>query len=206
MKSFARVVRRSVPLAWLGNLFIRGVAPGLACVLVGSLVVTAVFGRWVWHQLYRHEVQANAGWQQAGEVCRIGEQSVEVEFQTDEPYLATGWWLEEGVNYHFRCTPVGWSDGDDLPADANGLIVDGPGVGPGPALQGLQSWLKRDMSQPIFKLMAGVGSGAREVQAIGADGRWVSPRSEQLYLFVNDVPGFYGNNRGRAKVIITRLD
>jgi len=33
-----------------------------------------------------------------------------------------------------------------------------------------------------------------------------SPRgSGRLHLFVNDVPGFYGNNQGTAKVFITPL-
>jgi len=204
MKWFAHAVRRSPRMAWFAYLIRRGVAPSLACVLVGSLAITAAGGRWAWHRLHRYELDPGPVVDPAAHDVLTSGRTVEFEFHTDQPYAATPYWVEENITYLVRCQAEDWQD-DTYPASPDGLIVAEPENAPSPVVHGLQSWLKRDVKQPIFKLMAGIGPDAEAMLAIGAEGRWVAPRSGRLHLFVNDVPGFYGNNQGTAKVFITPL-
>lgn len=202
MKRFAQAVRRSPRMAWFAYLIRRGVAPALACVLVGSLAITAAGGRWAWHRLHRCELACEPVTDPTENDVLTSGRTVEFVFRTAQPYAATPYWLQENVSYLIRCQADGWHD-DNYPASPDGLVVEDPEDAPSPIIRGLQSWLKRDAKQPIFKLMAGIGPDAEVMLAIGTEGRWVAPRSGRLYLFVNDVPGFYCNNRGTAKVFIT---
>lgn len=204
MKRFAQAVRRSPRMAWFAYLIRRGVAPFLACLLAGGLSVTAVGGRWAWHRLHRHELHLEPADDQAAPDVLIDGRTVEFEFRTDQPYAVTPYWLEQNVTYLIRCQANGWRD-DTYVASPDGLLVADAANAPSPIIHWLQSWLKRDVKQPIFKLMAAIGPDAEARLAIGSESRWVAPRSGQLHLFVNDVPGFYGNNRGTAKVFITPL-
>lgn len=202
MKWFAQRVRRSPRLAWFAYLIRLKVAPAVACILVGILAITALGGRWAWHHLHRHELDPGPVGDPNGPDVLTSGRTVEFEFRTDQPYAATPYWLEANVSYLVRCQAEGWHD-DSYPASPDGLVVADPEDAPSPVVQGLQSWLKRDARQPVFKLMAGIGPDADAMLAIGTEGRWVAPRSGRLHLFVNDVPGFYGNNQGTAKVFIT---
>ncbi|GAB5443183.1 MAG: hypothetical protein Fues2KO_35320 [Fuerstiella sp.] len=65
------------------------------------------------------------------------------------------------------------------------------------------SALKRLPSEDYFQLCAAVGSPVAASQfPILPDVPFTAPASGELFLFLNDVPGFYVNNRGRLQVQI----
>jgi hypothetical protein len=74
-----------------------------------------------------------------------------------------------------------------------------------PLARWIQWWARRDWDAPIFHMMAAIGPGATTRIPIGNAGTFRASRSGRLYLFVNDVPGFYGNNQGTAELRIKRL-
>jgi hypothetical protein len=74
-----------------------------------------------------------------------------------------------------------------------------------PLARWIQWWARRDWDAPIFHMMAAIGPGATTRIPIGNAGTFRASRSGRLNLFVNDVPGFYGNNQGTAELRIKRL-
>lgn len=65
-------------------------------------------------------------------------------------------------------------------------------------------WLRRCPRGKWFELSGAVGRSNRHAFPIGARGEVTVPASGRLFLFANDVPGFYGNNRGALDVEIGR--
>ena len=65
---------------------------------------------------------------------------------------------------------------------------------------------KRAPQEPWFKVLAAIGVDQQELIPIGGS-RDITPKtSGRLFLFVNDVPFFYGNNRGKATVTVTQVE
>jgi uncharacterized protein (DUF2235 family) len=90
-----------------------------------------------------------------------------------------------------------WTDAT-LPATPDGLKST-------PLKLHFFSPLRRVASQPWFRLMGSVGD---YLIPIGTGSRFRMPSDEQgeLVLFVNDAPCCYGNNQGKARVCVYRLD
>ena len=62
---------------------------------------------------------------------------------------------------------------------------------------------RRDPSLPVFQVLAKIEPNG-QIFAIGEGGEITADSDGLLVLFVNDVRGFYGNNKGRANVGVTR--
>jgi hypothetical protein len=67
-------------------------------------------------------------------------------------------------------------------------------------------WFLRRPDAPWFALMATVDGSVADAWAVSACPQWTAPRTGELTLFVNDVPGFYCNNHGVATLRVTRVD
>lgn len=205
MSSFARGLRRNPRLAWIGYLFLRVITPVIVILLLVIAILVAVFGRWVWHERHRAEVDPPGELAEADRIeLAVGESKI-LDFRTSQPYAGTSIWLEPDKWYRIECEPTHWRD-DELLASPEGLSTSVDEGGPGLALHWLQQWLKRVPDQPVFKFMAAVGKQAAVVIPIGAENCFTPPKCGRLYLFVNDVPGYYSNNRGIAKVHVTRIE
>lgn len=122
-----------------------------------------------------------------------------------ERYFPTGVVVTPGASYQISAQGT-WQDGwiKVGPDGWNGLV--------------LQAW-NRLAWKPFFLLGGAIGASERQLFAIGVGRRWKAPSTlaetsdRQLYLFANDWPGKYSNNRavadtagGPLRVSIRRLD
>lgn len=122
-----------------------------------------------------------------------------------ERYFPTGILVTPGASYQISAQGT-WQDGwiKVGPAGWHGLV--------------LEAW-NRLAWKPFFLLGGAIGASERQLFAIGMGRRWQAPftlvegSDLQLYLFANDWPGKYGNNRavaetagGPLRVSIRRLD
>lgn len=69
-------------------------------------------------------------------------------------------------------------------------------------LMALAAGSRRIPDAPWFHLCGAIGSEDQAVFAIGRQATVVMPASGRLYLFANDAPGAYWNNRGAIQVTI----
>ena len=129
-------------------------------------------------------------------------------FDTRDPLAAAPVIIRAGERYRIRVQEeaiVGgtadapWKD-NKHPADANGLL-DEPSLA-----QRVSLFPRRDTDEKWFKVIASIGPDEDELLPIGKEKIFVATTSGRLYLFVNDLYGFYGNNHGTAKIIVERLD
>jgi hypothetical protein len=130
------------------------------------------------------------------------------DFTTDNPLFPTTVYVEEGAVYRIMIdlqNAVAWKD----------LDIDGN------APNGFEPhWQHRWLSiatarfirprsdDRMFRLLASIGSDGHVIP-IGpsaSTSEFTAYTSGHLFIFVNDFPGFYANNRGSAKVRIERLD
>ena len=122
-----------------------------------------------------------------------------------ERYFPTGVLVTPGASYQISAQGK-WQDG---------WIKVGAGGWNGLFLE---AW-NRLAWKPFFLLGGAIGASERQLFPIGAGRTWKAPISlaeknnRQLYLFANDWPGKYGNNRavadsagGPLRVSIRRLD
>lgn len=205
MSSFARGLRRNPRLAWIGYLFLCRVTPVTVSLLLVTAILVAAFGRRGWHSLYLSEIDPPGELAQADRIELAAGETQIVDFKTNQPYAGTPLWLTSDKQYRIECEPTCWRDGH-LSASPAGLSTAVDEGGPGLALHWLQQWLKRAPGQPVFRFMAAVDKRAEVLIPIGTDHCFRPTASGRLYLFVNDVPGFYANNRGTAKVRVTRVE
>lgn len=149
-----------------------------------------------------------------GLLCRPTEASdvslpQSVTFDTGNPCFGTGIRLQQGQTYQFTVTGSGVSDGVH-PGGPDGL------EGRLPIAYSLGVPLRRELTEPWFKLMARIGSGGNEQLAIGAGPKNYRARSSgELFLFVNDaalglLPDWawpyswgMGPNKGRITVTVS---
>lgn len=122
-----------------------------------------------------------------------------------ERYFPTGVLLTPGATYQFDAQGL-WRDG---------WIRVGPEGWPGLVLQ---AW-NRLRWRPFFLLGGAMGRSEQHLFAIGRGRRWTAPATlpadadRALYLFANDWPGMYANNRtvadengGPLRVTISRIN
>lgn len=127
-----------------------------------------------------------------------------IDVRPDALYFPSGIRIESGARYRFQASGK-WKDGSIFcgPEGWNGLI--------------LQAW-NRLPWQRFFRLCGTVGENLDHAFAIGPGLDWSAPievaqlSDQQLYLFANDWPSRYGNNKaltpdqgGPLRVSITRL-
>jgi hypothetical protein len=165
-------------------------------------------------------------------VCPATCEEPEIAFHTTSLCTATGKWLEEGQKYTITLVPdvAKWKDGEK-PASARGYNTsDIQDVWQ--RILSVVAWpLKRDYTQPSFRIVARVGStgkneefllpdpipAERTIDQLKSDDVRleipIQPKSSgELFLYVNDavvaIPGsedfFYRDNVGSAKVMIRR--
>ena len=110
-------------------------------------------------------------------------------FDTAESNFPTGVFLVEDQEYQITIDPLDdWKD-LNIPANPNG--VEGAMI----------HRFRRDHKTALFKVMGQIGSDPKLI-VIGSSETFAAHANGHLFLFVNDVPGYYGNNVGKAKVTI----
>ncbi len=139
-------------------------------------------------------------------VLKVGE-SEEMLFHTNQIWGRAPVEVRQGHFYRITVSHQGWFD-DSLTASPDGLVnrsdseqTTSPGIA-----RYIQRYGKRITDQPIFKLMATIGSTDTQLIPIGIENCFKAEQSGPLYLFVNDVPGFYSNNHGNATITIRRTE
>jgi hypothetical protein len=119
-------------------------------------------------------------------------------FDTAHPLQPTPLILKRGEQYRIKAVPhAPWKD-KDLSATPEG--VDEPSC-----RQQMVGWWRRDPTQPWFRLIGSIGPDAATTFPIGNEGIIRPDRDGRLYLFVNDVFGFYHNNVGTAEITVECL-
>jgi hypothetical protein len=122
-----------------------------------------------------------------------------------EPWNWTGLFVSRGETYEFSVPPTQeWRDG----------VITCNGGGYTRWWMAPVAWMKRLPRVPWFCLSGAVGDAgnptvtgvpARETMfPIGLQQQWSSTADGYLYLFANDVDGFYFNNRGGLEVTVVR--
>jgi len=115
--------------------------------------------------------------------------------EADNPWNDTGLDVEEGERLRFTVSGEWWDASHHAYAD---------GYDPPLKLRYL-GWLRRRPRGRWFELSGAIGRTNRNAFAIGAGGTLTMPAGGRLFLFANDVAGFYFNNRGALEVQIERL-
>lgn len=184
-----RALRTSRWANWIADRFYRAVLPWI--VLAGSLVAVVWVGFW-W--VYPPVQLAAQGKIQGGEVL----ESAEINFDTSNPMLATEVLLKAGVKYRISVKSADdWMDGS-LPASPDGLKQPRKH-------DAILAGFKRVKDEPWFKLMGSIGPDEDELIPIAHSREFWASKNGRLYLFVNDAPGWYWNNRGTAVIRVERL-
>jgi len=140
-----------------------------------------------------------------GRLLAVGEQ-VRVSVFAREPWNWTGLFVSRGQTYAFSAPATqSWRD----------WFINCTAAGYTRAWLWPFAWLKRLPRAKWFCLSGAVGDGgnpsvsgvpARETMfPIGLQEKWLSTSDGYLYLFANDVDGFYFNNRGGLEVTVERL-
>lgn len=111
---------------------------------------------------------------------------------------ASRYWNDTGVDVRV---------GEVLRIEASGRWADaqyacGPEGYRPPIWLRFPALLRRCLAAPLFCLAGAVGRRSPDVFPVGASNAVVMPASGRLYLFANDVPGFYFNNSGRLSVLV----
>jgi len=140
-------------------------------------------------------------------VCGRANDMKTFEVDPGERYFPTGIHVRPGERYTFQATGQ-WKDGDER-CDHTGWIK--------PSYRWLTRF-NRVKGEHFFRLCACIGKHDRHAFAINTDQPWQvaadvdTERDSQLYLFANDHPWMYWNNRalpasegGPMHVTVTRL-
>ena len=127
----------------------------------------------------------------------------EFEFDTGR-VLSTGVELHAGQTYRISirkpegATQWNWQDGS-FSAGPNGIRK------PATMPMRLASPLKRSRTLPYFGLCGAIGSHLGTVFPIDDGRSFTAITSGELFVFVNDVPGMYHNNRGTGVLTVEQL-
>ena len=122
----------------------------------------------------------------------VGNQATTFQFKTSESNFPTGYFVEEDQEY--QITVVDTDAWKDLNIAANPDGVEGSII----------HRFRRDNEQPLFKVMGQIGDHPTLIP-IGRSLQFKAHANGHLFLFVNDVSGYYGNNQGTAQVTIQRI-
>ncbi len=171
---------------------------------IGAAIILLSFQgtRYAWNNHHRKEL----GTYQFGQARELPTsllaanetRAVDGEFSSQRPYFPTGVFVVQGERYQVTVAETSpWQD-LRLPASPGGLKNKSDEMI-------VHKWLKRDRQADVFVLMAAIGPDADHRTAIGRSGQFTAAVSGPLYLFVNDVPGFYHNNQGTAAVTVQRI-
>lgn len=212
----ARRIRQNHLYRRFADLWERRLVPAFVLILIGGLLGWAVRYKlaegvqWVWAEAHRYELPSEH--ELAGSPSRKIEGPEVVKFDIDDPYHDSGLRVIEGVTYHVVVKEsVSWIDADPKDPEQKAKQLRGD---PAKGLENpedapwhtrlAQNRLKRVKSQEIFIMIAAIGPDADLLIPIeGGNMKFEAPRSGRLFLFVNDVPGFYaGSNQGEAIVTI----
>lgn len=119
--------------------------------------------------------------------------------------LGTGIRLTRGRHYvvdlkpQSGTGPLGWQDAT-LPAGPEGIDRNKRTL-----VMKLAGFAKLNPKEKYFQLLATIGSPLEESFPIKGGIPFTAIESGELFLFVNDLPWFYGNNRGTALVTVTMI-
>lgn len=113
---------------------------------------------------------------------------------SEHPWIASGVQVRPGEKYRFT---------------AHGQWFDA-GIPCGP--EGYERWwlkplvgLRRVRPALWFELVGCLDKDLSTAFRIGAGTTQTFQRGGALYVFANDAPGFYGNNKGQVELTVTRL-
>ncbi|MEO1617988.1 MAG: hypothetical protein AAFV88_19190, partial [Planctomycetota bacterium] len=109
----------------------------------------------------------------------------------------TGIVLEKGVSYEVQTRLIDAYDGK-VEASENKVPEEG--------LKWSQRWArgwKRLPKEPYFRVCGGIGSARGDLRPLRSDVDYTPSESGELYLILNDVPGFDFNNKGTVEVTLT---
>jgi uncharacterized protein (DUF2235 family) len=204
VRRIAGRLRRTAFASRFADFWANHVAPVIGWGVIGAAVILLCFQgtRYAWKNHHRSEL----GTYQFGQLREFPAsmlaaqqtRTLDLEFSSSSPYFPTGVFVVQGQHYEVNVTETSeWKDAS-LPASPDGLSNRSDEMI-------VQKWLKRDRQADVFMLMAAIGPDADHRTAIGKNGQFTAAVSGPLYLFVNDVPGFYHNNQGTATVTITRV-
>jgi hypothetical protein len=117
--------------------------------------------------------------------------------------------MDVDARLYWKDTELDVRAGDVLIVAASGQWTDltytcGPGGYPAPAYMRLFDGLRRCPQARWFELVGCVGKDLKNSFPIGERRTVTAPASGRLYLYANDVPGFYWNNRGSLSVSVTK--
>ena len=219
--SVARIVRTNDRYQKIARFWERKLVPLILLVLV---VAFSTWGirytlsdgvRWLWAESHSYELPAERDLAAKPSEELTGRKVIE--FPIDDSYHDTELRLIEGAEYKFTVREgEPWIDADrrnPVPQDPEQKAQQLRGD----PVKGLEnpedaSWstrqaqnlLKRVKGQEIFIMIASIGPDADTLIPFkNGELEFIAPRSGRLFLFVNDVPGFYkGSNQGTAIVTI----
>ena len=134
--------------------------------------------------------------------------------------------LEQGASYHFMVDVLSASDGCHDPAhqnEADDWFDKSLAAGPdgldgstkvGVIMRATGRW-RRAPEEDWMVLLGSIGSPTTEPFVIGKGGTITAERSGVLYVYVNDllcpicptgIDSFYSNNRGKARITVSRSE
>ena len=123
----------------------------------------------------------------------------EIEFEPNNVCFSTGVMVRKGQKYLVTVTETTPFRDKNINASPDGFDNKSEG-------DGIMFWPRISREHKMFTVLGSIEPGDGELIEIGSNGRFVADSDGVLVLFVNDVIGFYANNRGSAKVKVTRLD
>ncbi|MFM9963798.1 MAG: DUF2235 domain-containing protein [Planctomycetaceae bacterium] len=139
----------------------------------------------------------------------VQELAAKFEFDTKNPLFPTPVAVEAGKHYRVEVDAHPESEAKDPKApwfDRNSPASPEGVFKPDSWVFQYGNFAKRAPQEPWFKVIAAVGLENQELIPIGAGCDITPKNSGRLFLFVNDVPLFYDNNRGRATVTVTQVE
>jgi hypothetical protein len=119
-----------------------------------------------------------------------------VEVEASRYWTDSGFAVRKGEVLHF-VTEGGWWDAH---------YESGPGGYDAPWWMSMWEGLRRCPEARWFELAGEIGKGNGVRFPIGNRGAVTMPADGHLFLYANDVPGFYFNNRGAIWVTIWRAN
>lgn len=122
-----------------------------------------------------------------------------IHFDTRNSLQSTGIFLERGQRYRIEVVEhSAWLD-RNLKASPEGVLDAS-------VVQSLTGHMRRDPRYPWFMLLGSIGPDPSTTFPIGLKKEFRADHFGRLHLFVNDVYGFYDNNRGTAEIRVQSLD
>ena len=140
--------------------------------------------------------------------------SVEITFEASKKWRNTGISVKAGETYSFQAAGTGLSDAS-IPSGPDGYSISKDEV-PGAFSRAFLRFsekmnFKRINDARFFALVVTIGKSCKRYYIIGSSREvtftqddLAGKESAELYCFLNDVSGFYWNNKGRVILTVSK--